>query len=358
MADDALRALDQDLAKNIDALVQRLFGGAAEKQGAYWALDDIRGGAPKNGGSLKIWRAGKKQGEWYDFAAGKGGSPIGLCIRAPRGGAGNAREGIAFARSFLGLGDETPTEKAKREARAAAERRRREADDAAESERKRKAALRRWLEGVPLAGTLGEDYLARRAIPLAALARPPRALRFHPSMIFPDDGRARPCILGAVAGERGFLTVHRHWIERRADGDAWKADVVEPKRSYSSCHGGLIAIARGDSGKRYRELPDGEWIYASEGIEDALSIALAAPEARVVAAVALSHLGAMFVPPQAAGIVWHRHRGDPDEAVRQYERQAEALARRGIALREVWAPDGCKDFNAWLMAEAGLERPA
>jgi hypothetical protein len=70
------------------------------------------------------------------------------------------------------------------------------------------------------------------------------------------------------------------------------------------------------------------------------------------AAVSLGNLGRMWLPPQIRNVLWHRHRGDGPKALALYASQAEAIAKRGIALGELWAPGDAKDVNEWAQEEA------
>ncbi len=349
-----LGRINEDLATRIDDLVPRLFANA-KRVGNYFELHDISG-AP--GDNLKIWRRGPKQGEWCDFARGTGGKPLGLVIASEYAGRGDAGEGIRWAARFLGHdATETPEQQAKREADAARQRAERERVEAQDQERKRRSAQALWLAATPIAGTLADRYLLGRAIDLRRLDRQPGALRFHPALKCPETGILRPAMIAAVAGVDGFMTVHRTFLAQLAGGDVVKADqagMVDAKQSYSAFHGGVISIWRGDSGKALKDMPAGEWAGATEGIEDALSIAIAEPSMRVVCGVALGNLGKMYLPAQCGGIFWHRHRGDGATAVKQYERQLDLVRARGLALREAWAPEGAKDFNAWLQRQGDV----
>lgn len=360
-----LDRLNEGLAHAIDALMPRLFANA-KRVGDYWEMGDISG-AP--GASLKVWRRGSKQGEWADFSAGTGGRPLALAIASPYAGNGHAGEGIRWAARFLGHdASESPEERETREADAARQRQARAADEASNLEKRKRAAQALFLAGVPVMGTMAERYLLGRGINLASLPRQPGALRFHPDLRCPESGARRMGLLASVAGEAGFLTVHRTFLYALgASGEVVKADservpqaerMTAAKRTYSAVAGGCISIWRGEDATRpLKKMATGEWIVATEGIEDALSIAIAAPEMRIVACVALPFLGAMFLPKACAGVTWHRHRGDGADALAQLARQYAALEKRGIAVREVWAPDGAKDFNAWLQAEVGSQKP-
>ena len=354
-----LGRLNEGLAQRIDEVVGRLFLNAV-RDGVVWTLGGVD---DKPGRSLKIWRTGRKQGEWWDFAAGKGGHPLGLVIEARMGGDGDAGAGIRWAAKFLGVdGQETPEERDRREANAKRQREWREREDADEAQRKRRSAQGLFLHALPIAGTMAEDYLAGRGVDLRVLGRQPGALRFHPAVKCPESGRDRPAMLAAASDGDGFLTVHRTFLFRRNDGCVVKADgenvpavwrMVDAKKLFGPMNGGLVSIWRGDSGRPLRTMPAGEMIVLTEGIEDAVSVAIAAPEMRVGCVVALPFLGRAFLPAQCGGVLWHRHRGDGEPAQRLLWKQYEALEKRGLAVREIWAPEGEKDFNAWLMKQAG-----
>jgi hypothetical protein len=352
-----LDRINAELARRIDDVVGRLFSNAV-KDGGVWALGDLN---DKPGRSLKIWRRGVKQGEWWDFSEGRGGHPLGLVIEAALGGKGDAGEGIRWAAKFCGVdGEETPEERAKREANAARQREQREREEADAAARKRRAAQGLFLHGGPIAGTMAEDYLRGRGVDLRRLGRQPGSLRFHPTVRCPDSGRDRPALLAGASDAQGFLTVHRTYLFRLNDGRVVKADaaavpavwrMVDAKKLYGPMNGGIVSIWRGDSGKPLHAMPAGEWIVLTEGIEDAVSVAIAAPEMRVGCVVALPFLGRAFLPKQCGGVLWHRHRGDGPKAVGDLERQYQALRARGIDVKEIWAPDNEKDFNAWLMKQ-------
>lgn len=352
-----LTAIKAGLARRIDELVQRLFGNA-DKDARHWRLGSIHG---EPGASLAIWRFGPKQGEWFDFAAGVGGSALDLVVHAQTGG--DVGAAIRWAADFLGMrADETPAQRAERERRDERLRRERERAEAEAREKSTRAAKALFLHGAPIAGTPADRYLLGRAIDIRRLPRQPGSLRFHPAVKASGEERTRPCLLAAVSGERGFMTVHRHFLHELPGGrvvkasDAavpadWRMGPKEAKQAFGSYGGGIIPIWRGESGRPWARMPEGEWAAGAEGIEDALSIAIAQPDLRTFAALGLNNLGKIWAPKALHGVFWHRHRGDGPEAQRAYEVQMRRLSERGIVLREVWAPGDHKDFNEWLQAE-------
>jgi hypothetical protein len=351
-----LDKINDALADRIDALVPRLYVNA-DGDRRYWWMGSIQGDPGK---SLRIWRTGAKAGEWCDFATGRGGRPLALVIESPFAGAGNAGDGIRWALRFLGWDgedSETAEQKAQREADAAARRKRKDEEQARDMEWRRRAALARFMEGQPIAGTISERYLLGRAIDLKRLGRQPGALRHHSAMICPETRAPRPCLLAAVTGPDGrFMTVHRHFLEEISPGVVIKARMQgNPKQAYGPYWGGHIPLWRGESGKEAKRMPDGEWIAAAEGLEDGLTIALAQPDMRVWTSVSLGNMGAMILPAQCGGLYWHRHRGDGPEAEAQFFRAREQQQARGVRVVDLWAPGDAKDFNEWLMREAGLQ---
>jgi len=85
-------------------------------------------------------------------------------------------------------------------------------------------AQRLWDASRPIAGTLAETYLERRAI----TARSDQ-LRFHPRAQLGNKAEARyfPALLAAVCDDRGLVAVHRTFLDPKT---GWKAAISEPRR--------------------------------------------------------------------------------------------------------------------------------
>jgi hypothetical protein len=146
-----------------------------------------------------------------------------------------------------------------------------------------------------------------------------------------------------------FLTAHRHFLHCLPDGrvvkaedpavpEEWRMGKKQSKQAFGSYGGGLIPVWRGESRRPWGRMPEGEWAAGAEGIEDALSIAIAQPDMRTFAALSLGNLGKIWAPKALTGIYWHRHRGDGPAAQALYETQQRRLSERGVLLAEVWAP--------------------
>ena len=164
---DDLEELKQLLTDRVEELALQLLG-KPDRVGFY----DWRWG--KKGGRSLIIRTcgGKRRGTYTSFVSGeKPGSPLDLIrieLGVPIG------EAIGRARDFLGLtpGLSLPAMSAERRAELAAERIQQDgvAADKAAAQLKVRAL---WDAGVPLPGTLGDQYLASRGL------RAPAAWRWH-----------------------------------------------------------------------------------------------------------------------------------------------------------------------------------
>ena len=266
-----------------------------------------------------------------------------------------ARDGCSFLEAASRLAGECGVDgtlaRATSPQRAPAARIERIADDT--DDRRRRAALRLFLEAKPsLAGTPAADYLAARGIDLALLARQPRSLRFHPALPHHESGRVFPALIAGVVGPGGaFSATHRTWIQQDEAGGWIKARVANPKLSLGIVAAGCIPIWRGASGKSLKDAPGDEVVVIGEGIETCLSIALACPELRVVAAVSLGNLGRVALPDQVRSVILAADNDIKDAARRGLQRAVDLHLAAGRSVRVARSPVG-KDFNDALRAWA------
>jgi hypothetical protein len=132
---------------------------------------------------------------------------------------------------------------------------------------------------------------------------------------------------------------------------------VEPaKASYGAVKGGTIRLWRGASSKPLIEAPPDDVVAIAEGIEDALTVALACPDWRVLAAVSIGNMAAIVLPPQCSDIVLIADRdGENPQTRRAREAALDRWLNEGRAVRVAEPPRGFKDWNAWLQAEAAAE---
>ncbi len=172
--------------------------------------------------------AGPKAGRWLDFATGEHGDLLDLIALRETGGSLSAA--MLLARHRFGgrsLWD-CPVPKT---------------DAAHDADLPDTVALARrlWARCEPLAGTLAEAYLRRRAIPGPFAGLP---LRFHPLLpyrLHPDAPFERhPALVAAVTDASGRLMgVQRTWLDPKGG----KAKVREPRRSLGRVRGHAVRFA-------------------------------------------------------------------------------------------------------------------
>lgn len=367
------------LTDRIDQVVARYAppaAGSHTTQGRYFTLNPGR--ADRNVGSFYVTMAGPKAGAWIDHATGQHGDLIDLIGLAL--GFSDARDQIREARAFLGLETETPELRRARERAADAARQRRRAEAEAEKARamrSRKGAQALWLSAQErISATPVELYLRARGIDLARLGRQPRAIRYHPACSYVgreefdqvDEATGEitrawrnlppvpmPAMVTAITDGRGnHVATHRTYLAIGPDGRWGKAPVPDPKKVLGQFAGGAVRLwsgagPRGGKGARLSDCPPGTRVYLAEGIETALSVVVLRPEARVLAAVSLSNMGAVDLPPNVAEVVLVSDGDDHPQARAALGRAVAAHAAAGRVVRVLPATGG-QDLNDRLRA--------
>lgn len=201
-------------------------------------------------------------------------------------------------------------------------------------ERRRRYALAIFLEAEErLRGTPVAAYLAGRGIDLDRLGRQPRALRFHPALKAEEIGVELPAMVAAITdGDGNHVATHRTWLVER-DGRWRKASppLENAKKTIGRPQGGCIHLWRGASGRRFREAPEGDVVAIGEGIETSLSVAIACPELRVIAAGALGWMAGIALPTAIRTVIICADNDTGKPRTEQQRRQAEAQFQRVVA---------------------------
>ena len=280
------------------------------RRGRYWVAGDLDGG---RGRSLFVRLAPPgAPGKFTDAATGEHGDLLDIIrhrICAP-----TLRAALDEARAFLarpaapaaGLGD----------AYVATE-----------------AARRLWRRCRAIDGTHAEAYLHARGL---ARCRFP-ALRYHPALLYRDDGGVRrlPALVAAVTGtDEAVCGVLRTWLHPTKPA---KANVSRPRKALGRVHGRAV---------RFGDPADGASLLVGEGIETVLSLVTASPDITAAAALSAGSLAAFAPPPGVARIVIARD--NDEEGEHAAERLARRCARAGVAA-SVIVPRGT-DFNEDLLA--------
>lgn len=346
-----LRAQAENLARDL------LPGG--KREGREWVCGGLDGRA---GRGLSVCIAGSKQGVWGEFAAGQAGDMLDLIAQARTGG--DKGEALKWARNWLGLGSVVVQEVAPRAAPPLPAR-----DHEADTARRVQSGIRSFAQALPWPGTPVEHYLAARAIPRAQLAHQPSALRYHPEMPWSRDEPPAPAMLGCITRGSAMIGLHVTWLERVPAGSAAGARGGEQiwrrrpgkagKRMLGRQQGGIIPLARGASGVPLAKAPDGDTLALTEGIEDALSVAIEMPHWRVAAALSCGNLQHIDLPEAIGTVVLCLQRDGENPAVRRgIEAAIDRFTREGRTVRAVQPPEGIKDWNDWRrqLAEQSQQR--
>lgn len=343
---------------SIDQIVEKLTGRAealamelvphGKRQGREWVAGGFHASEGRNG--LSVCIAGWKRGVWKNFKSGeKGGDMLDLIAQARTGG--DKGEALKWARNWLGLGSSVVQEVAPRAAPPLPAR-----DHEADTARRVASGIRLFGEALPWPNTPVEHYLAARAIPRAQLAHQPSALRYHPALPWGRDEPPAPAMLGCITRGAAMIGLHVTFLEKVASrGAAAAGDGVwqrrpgkAGKRMLGRQQGGLIPLSRGASGVPLAKAPEGDTLALTEGIEDALSVAIEMPHWRVAAALSCGNIQHIDLPAAIGEVVLCLQRDGENPAVRRgIEAAIDRFTREGRTVRAVQPPEGIKDWNDW-----------
>jgi len=214
-------------------------------------------------------------------------------------------------------------------------------------------------------GTYAESYLSGRGIDLRALPHAVGSLRYVPELHNVEADRKLPAMIAAIIGrDNKFLGIHRTWLKPTRHG-ATKADLADAKLTLGKYRdaGGSIRLwagagPRGGKGRALGDL-DQAWadgrltknesrVSITEGIEDGLTGALAAPELRVLVAVSVAQIASMWLPDAIREAILIADNDEPNSAAaKQLEKGIQRFWNDGRQVRLIRAPEG-KDINAYL----------
>jgi hypothetical protein len=350
---DALQARALELARD-------LAPGGSIVQGVYQPLNPTRN--DRNPGSFCIWLHGDGAGAFKDYATGDKGDIIGLiayCLRIDAG------EAIAWGKRWCGLDSGGATVPARKPIDAAELERRRlqeEANAATKRTQRIAGARAMWLNAkLSIVGTPAETYLRTRGIDISLLLRlvpsdrkrqPLNALRFEPACWY-DKLQSFPAIVSCMQTEgAGIVAVHRTYLAPDGSG---KAPVTPARKMFGPAQGAAIAVWRGQSALPVKEANAhgiADTLVLTEGIEDALSVAISAPDFRVWAVGSLGNLRFLKLPACAHDvIVFADNDWTKPEAEAEFKRGLAALAEQNKRVKVARSSSG-KDANDLLNAGA------
>ncbi len=304
----------------------------------YWPGWIARGDSgypcPEDGrdlGSFQVILKGARRGDWFRNSEGVGGGPLNLIAYGLTGDHKRYNEAFKAAKEFLGIEGRVD-----REAAARARKRSSEIHQASEkrqakrSESIRDIAFRIWETGVPIGGTVAEQYLRKRGIQIE-LGFP--SLRFIDALGYPCDlghsaGDRWPALVCAVQGpDMRFRGLWRIYLT----DDGEKAPYSNVKFGLGPCDPGAVWFGR-----------PGKVVNVCEGVETALAVRSILEGSQPVCA-ARSTSGMMnFKPPAAVERVLIWPDGDVDKIRNEKRLESPGLkAARGLNERMAAAGVSC-----------------
>jgi putative DNA primase/helicase len=195
-----------------------------------------------------------------------------------------------------------------------------------------------WRTASNVERTIVSDYLVSRGI---LLDRWPASLRYQPRCPRPRNKAGEivsplPAMLGLVEHvEHGRVAVHCTYLRQNGSG---KADVEKPKAIFGASRGGSVRL-----GTPCR----GGWLAVAEGIETALSIAVAS-SMPAWAALSASGLKNLILPPDATHVMICADHDFSHTGERAAYAAAARLISEGRRVRVAIPPEPGTDFNDLL----------
>lgn len=356
------------LIDRIHDLCQRLLPNGREEGGLWVSFDPVeQDEKPGRLPALKIRVRGGDIGAWKNWRSGTVGDVIKLVAYLERTDVSGA---LTWSRDFLGLRAMTREDRENMR-RVEAERREQRDDEAARHRaRKLAAAQKLAMTGFSFkadrtfaheAQKHAERYFAARQVPLAAIPTlNPHSFMFSPATewwkgaVWRNDGNRRikvspgpdyPAVHASMRNALGNVTgCHVTFLDPLR---AAKAPVDAAKLMFGEALGAVIEISMGPNNSPFwHDEGPAQPVVLAEGIETALSFAVAGVPARVWACGSLAGIGGAPVHlPCISWVMFARDNNDGNRtAQKQFSAVLEKLEASGKHI-EVVASHVGDDFN-------------
>lgn len=328
--------------------------------GGYYHIGSVRG---DKGDSLKISLTARP-GAWADYSCSRGdpeGTGDMLHMVFLTVGEKDWGKTLRWARGWLGIEDLDPHALDRQRERAKLAQEKTEAERAGQVERSQLKARNLWMHASPLLGTPAMRYLEERGIDFARIGRLPGSMRFRDDVWHADLSRKVPALLTAGIRHGQHVATHCVYLDRKADGSWGKLpDLIRDGKKLKVAKkifgqdwlGAHFPVHKGHSTKPLHKMDAREAVHSGEGVEDALTYAMASPWARVVYAGTLGNIGELILPQQAGDLIILAQRdADGSKAQMSFENQVKAQQERaradgsGRRVMCLWPQEGFKDLN-------------
>lgn len=304
-------------------------------------------------GSFRICVKGSKKGIFQEFSSNdEGGDALELINYCNFGGS-DKKGAIKWARSFLGWVKVEP--EFMKKVRQEAEIRKKENLAKEHEERLKK---RKWAQSIyfgaqeKIINTPVDNYLFNRGIDIRLLGRQPRSFRYAPECYYKDEDFKLPAMIASVTSfENEIVAVHRTYLQNE-DGIYRKKN----KMVLGNYAGGCIRVWRGDTNVSLSALlagkvaptPYSKTLVLTEGIEDALTIALACPQYRIWTTISIGNAANIVIPKCFDTVIFCADNDPPgSKAWIECNKMAAAFRKQGKIVKIARSSIG-KDFNEQL----------
>jgi hypothetical protein len=203
-------------------------------------------------------------------------------------------------------------------------------------------ALNLWRNSEKIAGSIVARYLAHRGIVPGSW---PSSLRFHPRCPRPrdNDGELASPLPAMVAlaehCDRGPVAVHCTYLLPDGSG---KAEIQSPKVIFGPVAGAAV---------RFGTPRIGQWLAVAEGVETALTVAIAC-SMPAWAALSAGGIKSLVLPPEASQVVICADHDDSGTGERVARDAAARWLAEGRQVRIAIPPELSTDFNDVLTGRA------
>ncbi len=296
------------LIDHLDQVVPELFIKRYQRGGSWMVLSP--GSNSRRADQMVIWRTGARAGGWTDFITGEKGDAIDLIAYVQFGGiTKEARmDAVAWIEDRFGIREMDPAKRADIE--AAHEKRSaklKKQDEVKRQDNRERARKMFFLAEEKVIGSKADIYLKGRGIHLGQVKHLTQSFRFNPEcQYWLSETRPKPlypALVSAMVDVKGHLRAcHTTYLAQ--DGKS-KAPVEKTKLMWPEVAGLAIRVSNGASAlgaERQAEQSGAGIVAITEGIEDALSLALSRPDLRCWAAGSLPNL--LHLPDHDCAAGW------------------------------------------------------
>jgi hypothetical protein len=201
-------------------------------------------------------------------------------------------------------------------------------------------------------GSPVDDYLKHRGINLRQLPRIPDSLRYCPEAYSTEASKNYPAMVWLFRNKDGLITGSHTTFLENIGGIYRKAKLKVAKRMNGTTRFSFISLGRGETGKSLTQPNHGERLMICEGIETGLSLVLAFPKERVLAAGSVSNIKNIRLPADIKDVsICMDNDGDNAPTLKAYRAAADAFRKAGKSVFRFLPQHNFNDFNDWLTAD-------